>query len=478
MNWNQFIFSSESLDIEHMNKVATIRNRHLYLGQFTRYSFVEQGGNEFHLLGDLFSWKEPKKDNFLLLSDLSCSRDLSELIQKANSFCGEFILISRFGDEIQVLNDASALREVYYTDDFQHLASQVKLLEKVTRLEKHKDADALGFFELKKFVEQKIFVGDHTHRKNVLHLRPNHLLHLDQARSERFFPKHLRKQVPTSAVAPKCVTMIQGYLKAASLRAELEMGVTGGYDSRLLFLASLGLDCRYFVRKQPKMAPDHWEMSIPKRLTRHYNQPFVIEHAEEDDCAEADVLERYLHDLDFPRPLGTMRKNEGRFGINGNVSEVARNYYEYHSNVTANDLSCLIGHSIHPFSVKMCSQWIQELEASGTFGYHLLDLFYWEERIGNWCAKKKTETLSTNKRGATPFNSRELLQLMLSTPRKDRDKHASLLYDTMLVILSNSDKAVLSLPINPSFKIRCIRLLKKIGIFQWYRFLALKTRII
>lgn len=464
--------------MEHMTRVATIRDRHLYIGKFTRYCFVEQGGNAFHLLGEVLSWQNPEKDNLALLTDLIDSRDIHEVIRKSNAFCGEFILIARFGDDVQVFSDASALREIYYTADCQHLASQVKLLEKVTVLEKHDDADAIDFFKSDVFEQRKLFVGEQTHRKNVFHLRPNHILRLKDRRSERFFPIQKRIPSPTKIVAPQCAAMIQGYIKAASLRSSIEMGVTGGYDSRLLFLASLGVDCRYFVRKQETMPDDHWEISIPKRLTQHYNRPFAIERVEEDDPAEADVRERYLHDLDFPRPLNTMRLKKGRYGINGNVGEIAKNHFEYHSNVTAVDLSCLLGYAFHRFPVKMCSEWIQEFETTGTLGYHVLDLFYWEERQGNWCAKKKTEGLSLNVEGMSPFNSRDVMQRMLSTPKKDRDQHSSPLYDAIIEILADGDEVVLSLPINPSLKIRLIRFLKKVRLFQLYRFVALKMRML
>jgi hypothetical protein len=478
MNWHQFLFSSESRVIGNMTRVATIQNRHLYLGECTRYCSVQNDNHELHLVGEMMSWQNPERDNVSLLADLSDSRDIHEVLQKSNAFCGQFILIVRFGDDVQIFNDASALREIYYTTDFQHLASQVKLLGNVAVLEKHDDQDAIEFFRSDVFEQQKIFVGDQTHCKNVLHLRPNHILRLKDQRSERFFPLLQRSPSPTKVVAPQCAKMMQGYTQAAAQRSAIEMGVTGGYDSRLLFLASLGLDCRYFIRKPSNMPDDHWEISIPKRLTEYYNQSFVIERAEEEDCAEADVLERYLHDLDFPRPLGTMRKGSDRSGIGGNVSEIARNYYEYHTNVTSKDLSHLLGLGSHRFSVQMCSKWIQELETTGACGYNLLDLFYWEERMGNWCAKKSSESLALNERGTIPFNSRDLLQLMLSTPRNDRDQHSSPLYDAIIKNLSNGDKWLASLPINPSFKIRLIRLLKKIHLFQLYRFIALKTRLI
>lgn len=155
--------------------------------------------------------------------------------------------------------------------------------------------------------------------------------------------------------------------------------------------------------------------------------------------------------------------------VNGNVSEIARSYYGSANSVSAADLVFFDRYEGHPFVKRVFQDWLdsnQELFINT--GYHVLDMFYWEERMGNWAAKKKTES-ALSREVYSPFCSRKLLTILLSTPRKDRNRYVNKLYNTMIGLMSPVAKKI---PINPTTENKRIALLKKIGLYPLMKYAA------
>lgn len=267
--------------------------------------------------------------------------------------------------------------------------------------------------------------------------------------------------------------MLKGYISAISKRDKIKMGVTGGYDSRVLFLASLDTDCAYFVSKQSFMDETFHDLTVPKFLSKHFDREIVFEDYEKDtiDMQNAE----YLHDVDFPNFEQPIYKNAKNYVfINGNVSEIARNYYGYFQSVTPTDCCKLFGTPQMKYTKKLYQEWLQNRPLFRKFGYHELDLLYWEGRMGIWAAKSKTDNYALGIDLLSPFNSKGLLKLLLSTHRKYRDLYFNRLYDLILSELSGHDQELLKLPINESRKIRVIKTMQTLRIFKLYRYIRIK----
>lgn len=85
--------------------------------------------------------------------------------------------------------------------------------------------------------------------------------------------------------------------------------------------------------------------------------------------------------------------------------------------------------------------------------------------MGNWEAKGKSE-ISLTREIYSPFCSRALLKLLLSTERKYRDRYLNTLYDA---ILRHMSPIALEIPINPTMKMNAIRLMTRLGIYDVYK---------
>ena len=261
--------------------------------------------------------------------------------------------------------------------------------------------------------------------------------------------------------------MLKGYIKSAEARGEISMAVTGGYDSRILFLASLDSKCNYFVHQHPSMGSNHYDITIPKKLTQIYNKKFLI--VKDENINDKVLIETYKKSIDHPRFLNLIvHPFPNSTTINGNISEVARNYFGDQKNISGEYLAEISGHAKINWVIDIYNTWLRESNQCFEFGYHPLDLFYWEEKMGNWAAKSKTESNIFNQNIFSPFNSRELLIELLSTDRKLRDSHFNKLYNEIIKYLSNGRNGINKIPINPSKKQFIIRILKRLKIYNLY----------
>jgi hypothetical protein len=256
--------------------------------------------------------------------------------------------------------------------------------------------------------------------------------------------------------------MLEGYIRAASLRYDIYMGVTGGHDSRVLFLSSLNVPCKYYVTRHSYMHNGHHDIAISRKLAEILSKEFRIVTEEPID----DTLHRAQDlSIDFPREYDqpdTAYKDH--MLINGNVSEIARNCLGNQSRVNARELTTLYRYRGSNYFRLQCKSWLQEnKETILRNGYNLLDMFYWEERMGNWAAKAKTETSNLGTIMYSPFSSHRLLTTLLSTDRKERDKRVNRLYHS---IMHRFSPEAAKLPINPSRKMSLILIAKRLKAFD------------
>lgn len=474
MNRKQFLLTTNKKDYTNLKMYKRIGEYFLYLGKDSNYCFVKTVNSEFHLLGEMYDWENPEFTNEQILENISRAKNIEETLKVSYKYCGQFVLIVKFIDEIFIFNDATSQKEVFYNDKFTCFGTQPKLLGLSVSLLEHSDENAKEYYNSRIFEKKRLFVGDSTHKKNIFHLMPNYFLNIKEERLCRFFPTDVIEKKSLEYVAKKVSKILKGFIIAVSKRSKIKMAVTGGYDSRVLFLSSLDVECEYYVSRHPYMDDSHHDIFIPKILTKHYGKTFIIE----DDKVNNENIKdnNYLNDIDFPRFLNVNKSNDDFIYINGNVSEIARNYFGYYKNTTAADLCFLLGNSILNFATIKYRIWLKNKPTFEKYGYNYLDMFYWEEKMGNWGAKAKTENHALGRDLISPFNSRELLMLLLSTKRKDRDSHFNRLYNLIVYELSGKDKEIMKIPINSCRKQTIIRLMKHLRLYNLYRYIGLKTR--
>jgi len=109
-------------------------------------------------------------------------------------------------------------------------------------------------------------------------------------------------------------------------------------------------------------------------------------------------------------------------------------------------LSMEPGWNQHEFIVESISNWLKETKKiENNFGYYVVDMFYWEQRLGNWQAQSQLEW-DIVQEAITPFNHRELLDIGLGVENQYKCKPHFHLFPMIAEYLW---KETLSEPINP-----------------------------
>lgn len=469
MNNKQFIFSTSPP--KNYDNCSVVKIKHYNLQFNTNLEYTHSQNNDFslYLLGNLFDYVNTKASNQDLLNRLIQQQSKEDFFKVLDTYYGEYVIIYSTKREFILLNDCCAQKEIYYTEDYSELGSQACLL--LNKNDSHKNHT---YYNSTLFKQKKLFVGTSTSYSNIKHLAPNHYIDLLNKKTIRFFPVSKIKPQALDDVARKAALMLKNFITAISHRHAIILPVTGGFDSRLLFLASLHTKCEYFVSQHQNMNDDHYDIWIAQKITGLFNKKL---HIIKDSAASNDTLNP-TKNIDNPRKTTFPKLIAGKVLINGNISEIARNYFNYITPITAKKLALLNGYSDNTYVIDTYQEWLSHNKGlSKDYDYNLLDLFYWEEKMGNWTAKAKTEANAMNFELMSPFNSRALLQLLLATKRKDRDKFTSRLYKKIIEHLVDNHREINAIPTNPNFERTRALFLKKIGLFNLFDSLRLQLRI-
>lgn len=338
------------------------------------YAFKKGNNADIYLLGELYDWENPQWSNQQILEGLSDVKSVNELLSGISKYSGEYVLIGKFDQDIYLFNDASGQAEIYYDDNFSSFGTQPKLLREVIDLLPYEDAIADEFYKSDIFKKKCLFIGESTHKKNIRHLLPNHFIHINNKKVKRFFPATPLEELPLEDAADQASLMLKGYLKAISVRNDMALAVTGGYDSRVLFLASLETDCKYWVLKHSYVADSHHDIVIPKQLTALYHKDFRV--IPDTNGSNMDYNDEYINSVDFPRFIDFSGEVffKNKVLVNGNISEITRNCFGYYKNITAEELSYLNGYKNAQYPSMQYGNWLKMNKLFfSKLGYNYLD---------------------------------------------------------------------------------------------------------
>jgi len=470
----QFLFTDKPVQLIDNFIEVSIGKYHLQYNEILNYTIVTNITTEIHLLGDVFSYKSPELSNHSILKHLLLTENIDEFLINLSEHYGQYVIIYKNATHFILLNDACAQSEIYYTTDYTAFGSQVKILERCIEVIPHSDINAKAYYKSNEFNKLRLFINNTTHVKNVKHLYANHYIDINNKVIERFYPKQTNHKIAIDDAVVKVTTMLKGYLKAISLRYKICLPVTAGYDSRVLFLASLGLECNYFVTRFKEMDENHNDLVISKKLVELYNKDFKII---EDNVLEKENFDpSYEKSLDFPLFLSP-DVVEDRVIINGNISEIGRNGFYYIKWITSKNLNIANFFNIHPFITKEYSEWLKlNKKYFKSLKYHILDIFLWEQFMGIVHGKAKSQNKELGVTVMSPYNSRLLLDIMLGVDRNKRDRLDNELFNKIIAHLCDNNEAVIKLPINPSASKNKYLRIKKFKLHKLYSTLKIKLK--
>jgi hypothetical protein len=433
------------------------------------------------LLGYIVDPNWPDKSNADILSTIANIADSVESIgDYLCSVSGRFVLIISTARETLLFHDPCGLRRVCYTQ-FKggvFVGSQPSILKEVLPL---KDGARLQAYTGSSYatthIEHWIPSGCSLF-EDVYYLIPNHYLRFSTLGQTRYWPKQVLPRRRADGVVAEASDLLKRLMVAANKRFKLALPLTAGWDSRILLGASKSIcNTIYFYTLQYRdLDRRSDDIRIPAKLLRSLGLSHSLI-----DCRNAVVpdafRDTYVRNaaLAHMHDWGTIAYGmsdaypQDRVCIKGSCCEIARcSYYRYgtHQPISSPDQLMALerGWYAMPFVRDQISSWYHRVRAvAEDMKVDILDLFYWEHRMGAWQAQSQLEWDIVHET-YTPFNHRGLLELMLGVPAKLRSAPHYSLYR---MILTELWPEVLRQPMNrPTAKRRVANILGRAGMYE------------
>lgn len=441
-------------------KIHNVDNYYLYVHPDCQ--MVKASGlSDVYLIGYLLDPHYPQKTSKDIISELSDYKNIGDLTGILYKLTGKFVLIIKKGEDLLFFNDACGLKTLYYTKSKGKIyaASQPLLIGKVLKLIKSSIYDEyFNSLYVKKNVEHWLPIGV-TFYKDVFQLTPNHYLSLSEYKQIRYWPFKKLEKGNYAGLLYRFVKILQKIMDTAQGHMDLAISLTAGWDSRILLSASKAFsqDVVYYTLKYRGMNDDSPDVKIPKLLAASLKLKHSLLDCQQE--ATKEFIDIYEHNTDMAHfnDWGKIAYGlyetypQEKVAVKGNCSEVGRcYYYPYgkHKEILSEDdfLHLETGWEKMGFIKECLKNWYNETKRlESDYGYDLYDLFYWEHRMGSWQAQSQLEW-DIAQEVFTPFNSRELLDLMLAIDPSYRKAYSPVLYSDAMKILWAE---VLSEPINP-----------------------------
>jgi hypothetical protein len=442
----QFILSPRSLDIpEDWNSIELDSRSYLYSHYNLEFTQSKSNQRTLILLGFLLDPLNPEKTNQQILDAISQIEGFDKVLANTFGYAGKFILFYKDVDAFKVFHDATGLKELFYFKHKKNIwcASQPNLIKKYTELEL--DENTAQFYSSPIFFKRKERIADTTQYKSLKHLSANYHLNLFTGKSERYYPDQKLIPVKLDLAVDESVIILKGIFAAISFRHKLLIAVTAGMDSRMMLAGSHSLPDKptYFILKTNNLTDNHFDIKTPKSLFKKMGLMFnIIEYSENVDL---EIKENIIRTAELINPTHIApfynvhyKKHKGFMNIIS-VSEFARNYYHYQANsesISGKTLARLNGFEGIEFIETTYGDWINEnAMVFKERGFNILDMFYWEEKMGNWLANGRTAT-NTFIDDFSPFNCKNLMTLFLSVDEKYRDRYNPIFHKKIIERMS------------------------------------------
>lgn len=459
---NQYIISTRELENRALDleKLCFFDNIHIYSNQSLDVVTAKNEGVQVAMVGYIINPFIPADSNHTIIEKLAkqCAT-IGDLFKEAEKLSGRYVLLYKNESSFVVTGDACHLRQIYYGFDDGHLVitSSEKLFLDAFNHELKTTEEKLAIFQMPVFLkEEHGWYGDEAYDDRLTKLLPNLYLDINEKAKKRLpvFPQKFSSQ---DDIIEYVSLILKNTISALNRRYKIRQPVTSGLDSRILLAASKDVkeDIKYFVFGNPK--GDHPDIWVPKNLSEEYGLDFQVVNPSE---LREDFLVKFRKEFVFPRVLPKTAhiqyhydSNKGYDGINlnGNCSEITRQSFGHISGKVSLDMIFTFNKykgKIPYFNERLEEWYPGAKQFSEDFGIPLLDLNYWEQRIGNWHALWQYEQDIAIEE-SSPFNHRGIINALLQVPANERKSPK---YTFFIKLVSRLWPEVLSEPINPGNK--------------------------
>jgi hypothetical protein len=473
----QFVFSNKDISgFESWRKdIFTYQHTNWNLLHHEDLEFLRKKGRYFEiaLLGYMLDPEKPDFSNSNILDTLLEYNSFPDLLKGIEKYNGRYALICFDENNIRFVNDLTGFREVYYCYLGKDIVcgSTPNIIAEVLNLQLTDDLSILAFFNSKEFSESdNTWIGNKTMFDHVLQLMPNHFLDINSGKTTRFWPDEPISILDVDTCAAECSAIIKGTIASAVNRYPVHIGITAGWDTRLLLAASKDFQDKvyYYVNKQSDFHRVPWDIEIPVKLAKKLGFKLnIIEIGDQVDPVFREILHK--NNVLAKNKLLTVfyevykRNWDHTYTMSGSMGNgLARIYMRIPKDIeiSGKNVSRFANYNKFDYAVNSLNEWVDEVKTiCDNTGVDIMDLYQMEQENSHWGSLASTEQ-DIVREEIRPFNNRKLIRLFWSLESRYRYQYYPVIYIKMMKILW---KNVLKTPINPTRKSLIYKLLRIIG---------------
>lgn len=407
------------------------------------------------LIGEAIDPFNPSYSNQVVSDELlSAAPDALRFSDKLASYSGSYIVfvISKDG-EVQVHLDTFGTRQAYYYLRSKQWAvsSDPHLVLQAFQVGKEIDEETQQILKHPKFEKSgRKWYGTTWFDRRVKRLLPNHVIAFPSGKLCRVTLNKPGNADSYRSVCESALNILRGTIDGIHTRfSPVYQAITGGFDSRVLLAAT---DPKWFQNTKWHIFERGNKFSMDSRLALkladQLDIDFEVIHPQRLSKEFWDRIgeELNIRDRIMSRNLWWYHK-EGRAGssaiINGNGSEVLRLKFSQgkRRNLSPSMLRNLTG--FPEYFGQEIDVWREELNRDESSQWiPNADLFYWEQQMAYWGALIPLEHYFAMDL-FSPFNNRQLLLALLSSPETMRSPPAYQIYRDLIEL---ANPALLSVP--------------------------------
>jgi hypothetical protein len=459
-----FIFSDGEIHAPDMTEHPLLLG-HLWLSPETEaFSVVDaHRTSQLILIGYAIDLTRPSRSTEGIakgLLEIACNQGKNRALDATNDLLGRFCVVLHLRGQWFVINDACATRTVYYAVEEGRfvLSSHSTLVGRII------DADSLVHLQPH---YRFGLPGFRAPFEGVRVLPPNFCLNAGTAELTRFWPRQPRREMTVDDASVRLDAFLLTAARAISARWRPAHSITAGLDSRVSF-AAFRTDRNAVFFTYDRGPIDEVDLVIGRRVCDAYEAAHKrisprFRQGHEGLYRVLDGLHDHRH-VDSICPAYKAHFGNGTWmHVRSNLSEIGRSFWRKVIGPKAFGLDLVAqlnknrrfeSEESRPAAEALAREGFAEMmgvlaydvsdEADPSFlGYDAWDLFYWEHRMATWHSQLLLGSdLAFDT--AIIFNSRLVLEVMLSIPQPDRS--GSVLLHRF--IEKNAPRLV-GIPINP-----------------------------
>jgi|GEM_PF-2498801 len=455
MKINQYFITNDTeirIEDDGFNAL-NIDSFRVYAHKNLKLEYVLENGNELVILGDIFNPLKPDDSNSVIANELVKLSSFDKLMQTTDKLTGRFIMFAKIEETYHLLSDFFCQRQAYYwfdDDNFYASSSDKLLLDSLgLKLEMDESKKALSTSNYFLKIHEHWFLGETDWDNRLKKLIPNHSLSISNKVAERI-PIYAPRAIDKASFEKEVLITFKNSISAYTMRYSLMLGLTSGYDSRLLMSSSITLNklIKYFTFNRKDVYVER-DVTIAKKLVKQYKlnyKDIEVEALSEAFKTEFEQLFLVPRLLDKTKNIQWFKNQnlQNTAVVSGNGGATIRSIYKESEFKDSYSICKVIELEPSAYNLSAIDSWFSNAKSYTTEnGLLVSDLFYLEVRLGKWGNKMVHEMDVSGVEEFSPYNNRNLMYSILLNYNEEERKTIT------LNLLEQSLEGVTDIPFNP-----------------------------